>query len=290
MALARYHVAIAPTIEAEYKRGDRLPDITSLLLLLSLGAVVGVAAGLLGVGGGAIMVPAFTALFMAQGMPEAQLVHTALGTSMASIIMTSISSLRAHHARQGVRWPVVRALVPGVLAGSFLGALLTPYISGLLLAGFFSLFMLYVAVNMFRSSPVVSSECLPGKLSQLAVGAGIGGISALVSIGGGTLTVPWLVRHGIDIKHAIGTSAAVGLPIALAGTLGYLLSGRELTDLSQLQLGYINLPAVLCVSAVSFFTAPVGVRIAYRLPVPMLKKVFGVLVFSVSLKMFLSLL
>jgi len=265
-------------------------DITSLFLLLSLGAVVGVAAGLLGVGGGAIMVPALTALFLANGVPQAQLVHMALGTSMASIIMTSISSLRAHHAKQGVRWSVVWALVPGVLAGSFFGALLTPYISGLLLAGFFSLFMLYVAVGMFRNSPVATNKSLPGAAGQAAVGSGIGMISALVSIGGGTLTVPYLVRHGVEIKQAIGTSAAVGLPIALAGTLGYVISGHDLNVASQWQFGFVYLPAVLCISIVSFFTAPLGVRIAYKLPIPVLKKVFGVLVFSVSVKMFLSLL
>jgi len=265
-------------------------DFQTLLILLALGAVVGVAAGLLGVGGGAIMVPAFTALFLAKGVPQAQLVHLALGTSMASIIMTSISSLRAHHARQGVVWPVVRAMVPGVLAGSFLGALLTPLFNGVLLAGFFSLFMAYVAVGMFRHSPVPVSGGLPGRPAQIAAGAGIGVISALVSIGGGTLTVPYLVRHGVEIKRAIGSSAAVGLPIALAGTLGYVISGWASTDMSQLRIGFVYLPAVLCVSLVSYFTAPLGVRIAYKLPVPMLKKVFGVLVFSVSLKMLLSLL
>lgn len=265
-------------------------DLPTLLFLVSLGALVGVMAGLLGVGGGAIMVPAFTALFLSKGVPDSQLVQLALGTSMASIIMTSIASLRAHHARQGVLWPVLRALVPGVLLGSFSGAMLTPYIDGLLLAGFFSLFMLYVAISMFRSGPEVVDKYLPGTLAQLVAGAGIGLISALVSIGGGTLTVPYLVRHAIEIKTAIGTSAAVGLPIALAGTLGFLISGRAVTDVSQLQFGYVYLPAVLCVSAVSVFTAPLGVSLAYKLPVPVLKKVFGVLVFSVSVKMFFSLL
>lgn len=265
-------------------------DLSTLLFLLSLGALVGVAAGLLGVGGGAIMVPAFTALFLSKGVSDSQLVQLALGTSMASIIMTSVASLRAHHAKQGVVWSVVRALVPGVFMGSFFGAMLTPFINGLLLAGFFSLFMLYVAISMFRSGPRVVDQKLPSTAAKLVAGMGIGVVSALVSIGGGTLTVPYLMRHSVEIKKAIGTSAAVGLPIALAGTLGFLISGRVYTDASQLQFGYIYLPAVLCVSAVSFFTAPLGVHLAYKLPVPVLKKVFGVLVFSVSVKMFLSLL
>ena len=265
-------------------------DLPTFLLLVSLGALVGVTAGLLGVGGGAIMVPAFTALFLSKGVLDSQLVQLALGTSMASIIVTSIASLRAHHAKQGVVWSVVRTLAPGVLTGSFFGAMLTPFINGLLLAGFFSLFMLYVAISMFRSGPMRVDTQLPGASAQLAAGVGIGLISALVSIGGGTLTVPYLVRHSVEIKKAIGTSAAVGLPIALAGTLGFLISGHAYTDASQLQFGYVYLPAVLCVSAVSFFTAPLGVRLAYKLPVPVLKKVFGVLVFSVSVKMFFSLL
>lgn len=261
-----------------------------LVVLVALGAFVGIAAGLLGIGGGAIMVPAFAALFMAKGVADTQLVHLALGTSMASIIATSFSSLRSHHARRGVSWPIVRTLAPGVLAGTFLAALITARINTLALAGFFSLFMLYIAVKMFRNTPPDSGRTLPGIPLRLAVGAGIGAVSALVSIGGGSLTVPYLVGHGIDIKKAIGTSAAVGLPIALAGTLGYVISGWGHTSNVDLTLGFVYWPAVLCVSLVSFFTAPIGVSIAYRLPVAMLKKVFGLLVFAVSVKMFLSIL
>ncbi len=265
-------------------------DISIIAVLIAIGAVVGVTAGLLGVGGGAIMVPAFTALFMAKGVPDTQVVHLALGTSMASIIVTSFSSLRSHHAKKGVIWPVVRSMAPGVLVGAFAGALITSWFETLFLAGFFSLFMLYVALQMFRGLPPGVDKNLSGTPARLAVGAGIGAISALVSIGGGSLTVPYLVRHGFDIKKAIGTSAAVGLPIALAGTLGYIISGWDNTDMAKLTLGFVYLPAVLCVSLVSFFTAPIGVGFAYSLPVGMLKKIFGVLVFSVSVKMFLSVL
>jgi uncharacterized membrane protein YfcA len=265
-------------------------DLSMFSSLLILGAAVGVMAGLLGVGGGAIMVPAFTALFMHAGISNEQVVHLALGTSMASIIATSTASLRSHHAKKGVIWPIVRSMAPGVLGGTFLGALVVAWIDTLVLAGFFSAFMLFVAVQMFRNTPVATDQTLPGKVPLLTAGAGIGAISALVSIGGGSLTVPYLIRHSIEIKRAIGTSAAVGLPIALAGTLGYIISGWSHTNLVSLTLGFVYLPAVLCVSMVSFFTAPIGVRIAYSLPVSSLKKVFGVLVFSVSVKMFLSVL
>ena len=265
-------------------------DLSMLFVLLALGAVVGVAAGLLGIGGGGIMVPAYTALFMAYGVPDSRVVHLALGTSMASIIMTSLSSLRSHHARRGVEWPIVRTMAPGVLAGTFGAALMTSWIDTVVLAGFFSLFMLYVAIQMFRHALKEAPGALPGAGAQLTVGAGIGVISALVSIGGGTLTVPYLVKRGIEIRRAIGTSAAVGFPIALAGTVGYVLSGWDSGSPGSLTLGYVYLPAVLCVSLVSFFTAPLGVAIAYRLPVGALKKVFGLLVFSLSVRMFLSVL
>lgn len=263
-------------------------DLSMLFILLALGAVVGVAAGLLGIGGGGIMVPAYTALFMAYGVPDSRVVHLALGTSMASIIMTSLSSLRSHHSRRGVNWSIVRSMAPGILAGTFGGALMTGWIDTVVLAGFFSLFMLYVAIRMFRHSLAEADNALPGAGVQVAVGAGIGVISALVSIGGGTLTVPYLVKRGVEIKHAIGTSAAVGFPIALAGTVGYILSGWESGDMATLTIGHVYLPAVLCVSLVSFFTAPLGVGIAYRLPVGVLKKIFGLLVFSLSVRMFLS--
>jgi len=265
-------------------------DVSMLLMLVALGAVVGVAAGLLGIGGGGIMVPAFTGLFLAYGVPDTQVVHLALGTSMASIIATSFSSLRAHHAKNGVSWEVVKRMAPGVLAGTFFGALITGWFDTLFLAGFFSLFMLYVAFSMFRNAPPKAGQTLPGTPALLRAGAGIGVISALVSIGGGSLTVPYLASRGVELKKAIGTSAAVGLPIALAGTLGYVLSGWENTDVSEMTFGFVYLPAVLCVSLVSFFTAPIGVSIAYRLPVAILKKIFGVLVFSLSAKMFWSVL
>ena len=263
-------------------------DLTMFLALISLGALVGVAAGLLGIGGGGIMVPVFTALFMAKGVPDSQVVHLAQGTSMASIIATSFSSLRSHHARQGVYWLFVRTMAPGILVGTFLGALMTAWFNTLFLAGFFSLFMLYVAIQMLRGISPAADKTVPGMLPRLAAGAGIGMISALVSIGGGSLSVPYLVGHGIEIKRAIGTSAAIGLPIALAGTLGYVLSGWEYGDASALTFGYVYLPAVLCVSLVSFLTAPLGVSFAYRLPVGILKKIFGLLLFSLSVKMFLS--
>ncbi len=267
-----------------------MPDLYIIFLLLALGAFVGVAAGLLGIGGGGIMVPAFTALFIAQDVPDAQLVHFALGTSMASIILTSLASLRAHHTRKGVSWSIVRTMVPGVLLGTFLAALMTKYINTVVLAAFFSLFMLYVAVQMFRSVNVTPTKSLPGAFTQAIAGAGIGAVSALVSIGGGSLSVPYLLRHGLEIKNAIGTSAAMGLPIAIAGTIGYVISGWANTSMVGLNLGFVYLPAVVCVSIMSFLTAPIGVNLAYKLPVSQLKKIFGVLVFSISVKMFLSVL
>ncbi|NTV09611.1 MAG: sulfite exporter TauE/SafE family protein, partial [Zoogloea sp.] len=193
------------------------------LAYLALGGCVGFFAGLLGVGGGGIMVPMLTTLFAAQGFPQTHLVHLALGTSMAAIVLTSIASLRAHHRHGAVLWPVVRAITPGILAGTFGATFIAAGVSTRPLAIFFSCFMAYVATQMLLNIKPKPSRELPRPLTISAVGLGIGGISALVAIGGGSLSVPFMTWCNVKMQNAIGTSAAIGLPIALAGTLGYLV-------------------------------------------------------------------
>jgi uncharacterized membrane protein YfcA len=250
---------------------------------LLLGAVVGFIAGLLGVGGGGIMVPVLTALFMALNFTEA--VHMALATSLAAIVATSFASARSHQRHQAILWPVVWQLTPGILLGTFLTALIAALLPALGLAIFFSVFMAYIALQMLLNIKPQASRMLPGKVAMASVGFGIGAISAVVAIGGGSLTVPFLTWCNVRIQQAIGTSAAVGLPIALSGTLGYAVSGYQLTELPAWSLGYIYLPAVLLISVVSMLTAPLGVALAHRLPVAMLKKVFALLLLSLSAKM-----
>ncbi|HEX5802331.1 MAG TPA: sulfite exporter TauE/SafE family protein [Azospira sp.] len=250
---------------------------------LLLGAFAGFMAGLLGVGGGAVMVPILTTIFLAEGFARSEVVHLALGTSMAAIVFTSISSLRAHHAHGAVLWKVVRGITPGILVGTFAATFVAARAPTTALALFFAAFMSYVAVQMLLNIKPKPHRELPGTLGMSAVGVGIGGISALVAIGGGTMSVPFMTWCNVKAQHAIGTSAAIGLPIALAGTAGYLVNGWGHPGLPPATLGFIYLPALLLVVAVSMATAPLGAKLAHRLPVATLKRVFaGLLVLLVA--------
>ena len=247
-------------------------------------------AGLLGIGGGGIMVPVLTTIFLWRGMAPENVVHLALGTSMASIIITSISSLRAHHAKGAVLWQVVKGMSPGVVLGAFAGTFLASYLSSLVLAIFFAGFMGYVSVQMFINRQPKPLRRLPGIFGLSATSTGIGVVSALVAIGGGSLTVPFLVWNNIDIKTAIGTSAAVGFPIAVAGAVGYLINGWSVVTTTEYTIGFVYLPAVLAISALSYVTAPLGASLAHRLPVIQLKKIFAIFLIALSIKMLLSFL
>jgi len=259
-----------------------------ILLFLLLGIVVGFMAGLLGIGGGGIMVPVLTSMFLLQGVPVESVVHLALGTSMASIISTSISSLRAHHLKGAVIWPIFRSMAPTVIAGTFLATILVSHISSIYLAIFFSMFMAYVATKMFITKTPTLDTHRHSNNQLLIAGSGIGAISAIVSIGGGTLTVPYLIRQNIDIKKAIGTSAAIGLPISIAGTLGYVVNGWESYSMGTYTFGYVYFPVVLLISVASIFTAPYGAKLAHKLNTSTLKKVFSVLLMILSIKMLIS--
>ena len=262
-----------------------------IIVFLVLGAFVGFMAGLLGIGGGGIMVPMLTAIFIHQGFSAEHVVHIALGTSMACIMVTSFSSLRAHHANGAVIWPLVKTMAPAIIVGTFLATFVAAQVSSTGLAIFFSVFMAYVASQMFRSKKIQSSGRDAGKLELRGAAFGIGAISALVSIGGGSLTVPYLTWRNTDIRKAIGTSAAIGFPIAVTGTLGYVINGIAAgnVDVSN-TLGFVYLPAVLLMTIPSFFTAPVGASLTQTLPVQTLKKIFGVLLLGLSLKMLFSVL
>ncbi len=260
-------------------------DIEWLLAYLLLGAFVGFFAGLLGVGGGGIMVPMLTTLFAAQGFPREHLVHVALGTSMAAIVLTSISSLRAHHAHGAVRWDIVKGIAPGVLLGTFAGTFVASRVDNAPLAIFFACFMAYVSIQMILNVKPKPSRELPGPGGLFGVGGVIGGISALVAIGGGSLSVPFMTWCNVKMQNAIGTSAAIGLPIALAGAAGYLINGWGSDGLPAWSVGYVYLPALVLVSGVSTFTAPVGARLAHRLPVATLKKIFAAVLILLSAKM-----
>lgn len=266
-----------------------MPDILFFLSFFLLGAVTGLCAGLFGIGGGGIMVPMLTVLFTARGFPDAHLVHLALGTSMAAIVPTAVASIRAHHRHQAVLWPVVVKISPGIIVGTFAATFVASYLPAEPLAIFFSCFMAFVAAQMILNRRPSPSRQLPSAPTLSGVGAGIGGVSALVAIGGGTLTVPFLTWCNVRLPVAIGTSAAVGLPIALAGAVGYLVNGWSAEGLPALALGYICWPAVVAMAAMSFITAPLGAKLAHRLPVNHLKKWFAILLISLSLQMLYTL-
>ncbi|MCE8024342.1 MULTISPECIES: sulfite exporter TauE/SafE family protein [Halomonadaceae] len=255
------------------------------LAYVALGAVVGIMAGLLGVGGGGIMVPILTALFLAQGVPLEHLAHLALGTSMAAIIPASTASLLSHRRHGAVRWETVRYLTPGILVGTFLATFIAALLPTRGLAIFFACFMILMSLQMLANIKPKPTRNLPGAVGLGGAGLGIGGISALVAIGGGSLTVPFLTWCNVKLPQAIGTSAAVGLPIALAGALGYVINGWGTPGLPGAALGFVYLPALLLMAPFSMLMAPVGARLAHRLPVTILKRIFAVMMMGLALQM-----
>jgi uncharacterized protein len=264
--------------------------LTSLLLYLATGAAAGTLAGLLGIGGALLTIPLLSWLFVAEQLPDVHILHLALGTSLASILFTSLASLRAHHWRGAVHWPVVRGLTVGILAGSLLGSTLAARLSGRFLKGFFVAFLGFIALQMLLDMRPKASRSLPGRAGLLGAGTLIGGLSGLVGIGGGSLSVPFLVWCNLPIHHAIGTSAAIGFPIALAGTIGYILNGLATAGLPPGSLGFVYLPALAGVTLASICTAPLGARLAHRLPVKRLKRAFAFFLLMVATKLLLELL
>jgi uncharacterized membrane protein YfcA len=262
--------------------------MTAWLLYLALGAFAGVLAGLLGVGGGLVIVPMLTFIFTSQGLPSEHILHLALGTSLASIIFTSVSSLRAHHGRGAVNWAVVKSISPGIMMGTFGGSWVAAQLSTDVLKVLFVIFQYYVAAQLLLNIKPKAHRQLPDNLAMFGVGGMIGGVSSLVGIGGGSMSVPFMVWCNVAMHTAIGTSAAIGFPIALSGAAGYLLNGLS-AHVPPYSIGFIYLPALLGVSAASVVTAPLGARLAHSLLIGSLKKVFALLLLVMGTKLLLSL-
>lgn len=262
----------------------------AVVIYLGIGAVAGVLAGLLGVGGGLIIVPMLVATFSHQGLPAASLMHLALGTSLASIVFTSVSSFHAHHQRGAVDWGIVRRITPGILAGTFGGSWVASRLATTPLTWVFTVFLYAVAVQMFFDRKPLPTREIPGSAGTSAVGALIGIVSSLVGIGGGSLSVPFMAWCNVPLHRAIGTSAAIGLPIALAGAAGYVLSGLGAAELPPHTLGFVHLHALAGIVAASVVTAPLGARLAHRLPVPRLKRAFAVLLLAMGTRLLVGLL
>jgi uncharacterized membrane protein YfcA len=269
------------------QRGGNM--VLSLVVYLCCGAVAGVLAGLLGVGGGIVIVPMLVMVFGAQGFNPEYIQQLALGTSLASIMFTSVSSTRAHHARGAVHWDIWKAITPGILIGTFVGGLVATQMPTMLLKVFFICFLYFVAAQMLLNYRPSAAREMPARLGTSLVGGGIGLISSFVGIGGGTLSVPFMSFCNVPLHHAVGTSAAIGFPIAVAGTLGYIVGGWSVPDLPSGCLGFVNLWALLGLASASFCTAPLGARLAHALPVKTLKRAFALFVVLIATKMLLSL-
>lgn len=253
------------------------------LLYLLLGAGAGVLAGLFGVGGGMIIVPVLVFSFHAHGFDPAILTHMALGTSLATIIFTSINSVLEHQRKGAVNWSVFLWMSLGILLGTGLGSLTADAISGPVLQKIIGVFAICMAIQMaFDLRPRAAGE-LPGKAGLGAAGGVVGWASAIFGIGGGSLTVPFLVWRGQNMQQAVATSSACGLPIALVGAASFAVIGWGAPHLPAWSLGYIYLPALLGIAIASMPFARLGARLAHRLPQRLLKRLFALLLLGVGL-------
>ncbi len=257
-------------------------DISLIIAFLVLGAATGFAAGLLGIGGGMLLVPFITLLLVAKEFPEELIIHMAIATSLATIMFTSISSVRAHHKRGAVSWRIVKLLAPGILIGSWIGPWIGKQLSSSGLALFFAVFVAFSATQMLLNKKPAASRDLPKVPGMLGAGGIIGVLSGLVGAGGGFVSVPFMTWCNVKIHNAVATSAALGFPIALAGTLSNIYYGMDTPGLPTGSLGFIYLPALLVISAASVTTAPLGARTAHKLPVQSLKKVFSIMLYALA--------
>ncbi len=245
-----------------------------LPVFLALGAFIGFLAGLLGIGGGFTMVPVLIEVFSREGFATEHLVPMAIGTSAGTIMFTSLSSARAHHARGAVVWPVVAAMSPGLVAGSLLGPQIASALPAPVMAGIFGVFIWFGAYRMLKSRPTVASRQLPGRAGMLGMGALIGTISGMVGIGGAFLSVPFMTRCNVKMHSAVATSAALGLPIAVAATVGFALAGLRKTGLPPYSIGYVYVPGLVAIAVTSTLLAPLGARAAHAMPVARLRYAF----------------
>ncbi len=260
------------------------------LAYLVLGAIAGFLGGMFGIGGGTVLVPVLLWLFEAQGFPLEHAMHLALGTGMATILFTSLASLRKHHQHDAVDWRVVCHITPGILFGTALGAVSAALISPYFLILFFALFVYFAAVQILLDLRPHATRRLPGMAGMSSVGTFTGWLSSLVSIGGGTVVVPFLIWCNVPLRHAIGTASAIGFPIAVGGTLGYIFIGLHIDALPAPHLGFVYLPALFWAALASVITAPLGARTAHRINVGLLRKFFALLLLGLATKLLLKLL
>lgn len=259
-----------------------MPELSILLGLMAIGAVAGFLAGLLGVGGGLIIVPALVWMLEASGMHD-HVQHIALGTSLAVMVFTSFASVRAHHRHGAVDWSIVRRMAPAMVLGTLLGSQIAGFIPSRDLKWFFVFYAYLIAVQMLLNLKPKPERDLPGAVGLWSIGGIIGVISSFVGIGGGSMSVPFMSWCNVAMQRAIATSAALGWPIALSGAIGYVIAGWSQAKLTEYSVGFVYLPALLTLCIVTTVVAPIGAKIAHALPVSQLKKAFaGILIVMAS--------
>lgn len=248
-----------------------------VLIYPIIGIIAGFTAGLFGVGGGLIVVPLLYIVFTYLNYDSSIVMHMAVGTSLATIIITSISSISAHQKKHAILWQIVKNLVPGLIIGAFVGAWIADFLSGKSLQFIIGIFSLWIALKMFKgaNSKIDTTQHLPSQHMQVFAGGGIGLASAIFGIGGGSLTVPYLNKYGTKMQNAVATSAACGLPIAITGAIGFMIFGQKTEVIIPNSIGYVQVYAFLGISIMSFITAKVGAKIAYKLSPKTLKKCFA---------------
>lgn len=259
--------------------------IESILIYLAVGAAAGLVAGLFGVGGGLIIVPVLAWLMPTQGVSASIVMQMAVGTSLAIISATSVSSMLAHHRNQGVLWTTVKYLAPGLIAGALLGAVIADLVPSDTLRRIVGVSALMVAVKMFLDLKPKAHTPLPGPAGLTVAGGLIGSASALIGIGGGSLTVPFLNWCSVAMRQAVGTAAACGVPIAWAGMLGFIIVGWDEPGRPAWSLGYVSLIAFVGIATASVAIAPLGAHLAHRLPPHILKRAFAVLLLAIGVQM-----
>jgi uncharacterized protein len=252
---------------------------------LFLGVFSGILAGLFGIGGGMVIVPVLVFLFTAQELPSDLTMIMAIATSLASIIFTATSSVVVHHRLGSVLWDKVYKLTPGIIVGAVLGAVTADYIDAGLLRMIFIVFLLFVGMQMALEAKPKVGIANHSKLVDFGVAGAIGLFSGLVGIGGGTLTVPYLVHCRYPMRDAVAIASACGLPIAVTSTISYMVLGMNAPNLPAGSFGYVYLPAFFSVVVGSIFTAPIGAKLAHRLPAKRLKRYFSVLIFILAIKL-----
>lgn len=263
-------------------------SLMEIVLYLSTGALAGILAGLLGIGGGLFIVPVLLFILPFSGIESDQMMSICVATSLATIVVTSISSIIAHHKHQAILWPIFWRLLPGICLGALVGAFVADIVSQLFLKNLFAVSVILIAIKMLLKIQVNTFTELPGKIILLTTGTFIGSLSSMIGIGGGALTVPILNYWKVPMAKAVATSAACGFPIAIAGTLGFIVTGLDQTNLPTYSSGFVYWPAVIGITSSSIIFAPLGAKFAHRISASLLSRLFALFLLIVGFNVLLG--